>query len=300
MRCQKAAEHLSAYFDEELSGDDANQMRQHVETCQQCQAELQSFVRIRALTTQYREPVTAAPSWETFAARMRAVQEPVKPASIGPESLRSKWKDVMTIVIALAASVLIFLSVRRPDSPDGDANPHSHSHSTAMAGVVPTPINFQELISDFQHDAKRASDMFSSLYDGKEVSIDEAEQDLGYRPQAKKSLPAGVQLVSTRLLKLPECDCAEGECLCGSDGCNCVACICERPDGSTFMLVEKCKSQKVSFGDLPVQVVRRYNRELQVSQIEKGLAVSWEGTHARMTAIGLRDENELEVLLAAN
>ena len=66
------------------------------------------------------------------------------------------------------------------------------------------------------------------------------------------------------------------------------------------MLVEKCKSQKVSFGDLPVQLVRRGDKTLQVAKSKDGIAVSWEGSHSRMTAIGLRDASELDVLLAAN
>ncbi len=47
------------------------------------------------------------------------------------------------------------------------------------------------------------------------------------------------------------------------------------------MLVENCKSQKSSFGDLPTQLVRRGNRELKVTQTDKGLAASWEGASAR-------------------
>tara|TARA_R110002049_G_scaffold288534_1_gene471094 strand:+ start:5089 stop:6012 length:924 start_codon:yes stop_codon:yes gene_type:complete len=307
MECQEATEQLSAYFDDELTSEMADRVRQHVASCQSCQAELQSFAGIRKLSTQYREPASEVPSWETFAARMNSVQPLVQPAPVQTASVpmsngRSKWKDAATIVIALAASVLILWSVRRPQSSDEHAiaQQHSHSHAGAMAGMAPTPIDFQDVVLDFNQDSNMAVNSFASKYDGTEVSIDEAAKDLGYQPQARKSLPAGVQLVSTRLLKLPECNCAEGECLCGPDGCNCVACVCERPDGSTFMLVEKCKSQMVSFGDLPVQLVRRGDRELQVTQGEKGLAVSWEGTHARMTAIGLRDESELGVLLAAN
>tara|TARA_A100001391_G_C5051920_1_gene273671 strand:+ start:1444 stop:1644 length:201 start_codon:yes stop_codon:yes gene_type:complete len=66
------------------------------------------------------------------------------------------------------------------------------------------------------------------------------------------------------------------------------------------MLVEKCKSQKVSFGDLPVQLVRHGDKTLQVAKSGDGIAVSWEGSQSRMTAIGLRDASELDVLLAAN
>ena len=302
MECQDAAAQLSAYFDDELASEMADRVNQHVESCQTCQAKLQSFAGIRKLSTQYREPAAEAPSWETFAARMNRAQPTVQLAPDHTPSGRRRLRDVAIIVAALAASVLIVLSVRQPEPSDEHAvaQQHSHSHAGAMAGMPSTPIDFQDVVLGFSQDSNLAVNSFASKYDGTEVSIDDAEQDLGFRPQAKKSLPAGVQLVSTRLLTLPECNCAEGECLCGPDGCNCVACVCQRPDGSTYMLVEKCKSQKVSFGDLPVQLVRRGDKTLQVAKSKDGIAVSWEGSHARMTAIGLRDASELDVLLAAN
>ncbi len=301
MRCQDATELLSAYFDEELNDSDAARVRQHVQTCQRCQTELQSFERIHVLAGQFQEPKIAAPSWESFAARLQVSQQQApQQSTLLTERRRSRTKDVVIIVAALAASVLIMLAVRRPEKSDRQTDGHAHSHSSAMAGVMPTLIDFQEVVSNFQHDAMHASEAFSALYAGEEVSIENAEQKLGYRPQVKQALPAGVQLVSTRVLKLPECNCVEGECLCGPNGCNCLACVCERPDGSKFMLVENCKSQKTSFGDLPTQLVRRGNRELKVTQTDKGLAASWEGARARMTAIGLRDISELDGLLASN
>ncbi len=298
MECQDAAAQLSAYFDDELASEMADRVSQHVESCQTCQAKLQSFAGIRKLATQYREPAAQAPSWETFAARMNTVQ-------LAPDQMpngRRRLKDVAIIIAALAASVVILLSVRQPERSDEHAvaQQHSHSHAGAMAGMPSTPIDFQDVVLGFNQNSNMAVNSFASKYDGTEVSIDDAEKDLGYQPHAKKSLPTGVQLVSTRLLTLPECNCAEGECLCGPDGCNCVACVCQRPDGSTYMLVEKCKSQKVSFGDLPVQLVRRGDKMLQVAKSKDGIAVSWEGSQARMTAIGLRDASELDVLLAAN
>ena len=303
MRCQDATELLSAYFDEELSDSDSTRVRQHVQTCQRCQAELHSFERIHVLAGQYQEPQQgAAPSWESFAARLQASQQTTPQSTLPPKRRWSKTRDVVTIVAALAASVLIMLASRRPETSESHSkgHAHSHSHSNTMASVMPTAIDFQAVVSNFQHDAMHASEAFSALYAGEEVSMENAEQRLGYRPQLKQSLPAGVQLVSTRVLKLPECNCVEGECLCGPNGCNCLACVCERPDGSKFLLVENCKSQISSFGDLPTQIVHRGNRELKVTQTDKGLAASWEGTRARMTAIGLRDISELDGLLASN
>lgn len=88
--------------------------------------------------------------------------------------------------------------------------------------------------------------------------------------------------------------------MCGPGESNCVACVCQRPDGSTFLVIEQCSGQKVNFGDLPVQLVHRGNHELQVTGDEKGLAVTWTANQTRKIAIGLRGLSEMHQLLAAN
>lgn len=304
MRCDDATEMLSAYFDQELGVDDAAGVRQHVLTCERCQAELQSFAQIRSLAGQHQEPTTAAPPWESVVAKLQASQlqasqlqaaQQVTPGTeLVPHHLGTRTKGLAAVAVAIAASILFMFAVRRPDQPVDQTAGHLHSQSE------PTPINFQHVVSGFQQDAMLASETFSAWYAGQDVSIESAEKQLGYHPQVKLSLPAGVQLVSARLLKLPECHCDQGQCLCGPNGCNCLASMCERPDGSKLMLVETCKSQTSSFGNLPTQLVHRGNRILQVTQTEKGLAASWEGASARMTAIGLRDLSELDGLLVSN
>ena len=77
-----------------------------------------------------------------------------------------------------------------------------------------------------------------------------------------------------------------------------MACFCQRPDGSTYLVLEHCKSQSVTFGDLPVQLVKRGDRHLQQVEVDGTTAISWENMGERMTAIGLRDNVEIESMLA--
>ena len=79
----------------------------------------------------------------------------------------------------------------------------------------------------------------------------------------RNALPGNARMVSTKLIQFPYYKCLNGACTYGPGGCNCVACFCERPDGSTYLVLEHCKSQSVTFGDLPVQLVKRGNRHLQ-------------------------------------
>ena len=88
--------------------------------------------------------------------------------------------------------------------------------------------------------------------------------------------------------------------MCGPGDCNCVACVCERPDGSTFLVIEQCQGQNVTFGDLPTQHVRRGVHELQMTGGEQGLAVTWTANETRKVAVGLRDLDEMDQLLAVN
>ena len=171
MRCQDASEQLSAYFDEELSDSDATRVRQHVQTCQRCQAELQSFERIHVLAGQYQEPQQGvAPSWESFAARLQASQQTMPQSTLPTKRRWSRTRDVLTIVAALAASMLILLASRHPETSEIHSDGHAHSHSHSMASAMPTSIDFQAVVSNFQHDAMHATEAFSALYAGEEVS----------------------------------------------------------------------------------------------------------------------------------
>ena len=51
-----------------------------------------------------------------------------------------------------------------------------------------------------------AVDTFATKYEGEEVTVEAAKELLGYQPSISRSIPRGVQLVSTRVLKLPECN----------------------------------------------------------------------------------------------
>tara|TARA_A100001391_G_C5051920_1_gene273670 strand:+ start:735 stop:1259 length:525 start_codon:yes stop_codon:yes gene_type:complete len=158
MECQKAAAQLSAYFDDELASDIADRVSQHLESCQTCQAKLQSFESIRKLSTQYCEPATEAPSWETFAARMNTAQPTVQFAPDQSPCGRRRLKDVVIIIAALAASVVILLSIRQPERSDEHAvaQQHSHSHAGALAGMPSAPIDFQNVVLDFNRDSSLA------------------------------------------------------------------------------------------------------------------------------------------------
>ncbi len=304
MHCQTAIAQLSAHFDGELSDALSDEVELHLAHCEPCAQEFRSFGRIRRLIGTAAQNELKPPPWASIAARLDAESNSVTmplvalpKESIGPKPRRSKVRDAIVVVASLAATILIVSLTWRTTNHESNLahneNSH-HSHSVASAST----INFQDTVSLQRQNTNLAMESLSKKYSGREATPDEILKNVGYSPTIQSSLPSGLKLVSTQLLKLPECNCVEGECTCRPGECNCVACVCERPDGSSFIVVEQCKGQKVNFGEFPVQLVRRGEHDLHVTDSDVGLAVTWEANKGRMTAFGLRNLDELDSLLA--
>ena len=338
MICKQVRAALSAYFDGELDAkpvsrtalaadsekiDDRDaasaasdvplteQIRDHIASCQACTQELRLFEQLRQLVSVQPECQLPPPSWESIAMRLdtlsgmalaagsdaavSATQEPAaiaQPRTIHATNLR---RTAFAGLLTLAASVLLFFSLRGSHPDGGDA--------VVQAGAA--TLNLRPLLELFKTDSARALKTLTDQHPTVDVSLAKAEAEFG-RPtfiqsSAKSNtLPGNAQLVSTKLMQFPFCKCPAGECTCGPGGCNCVACFCERPDGSTYLVLEHCKSQSVTFGDLPVQLVKRGERHLQQVEVEGTTAISWEQNGERLTAIGLRGSQEIDTLLAQN
>lgn len=301
MCCETIEEQLSAYFDGELSDDTSDVIRAHLEYCERCRTEINSFEQIRRHAWCISETNQKAPSWSELAARLDNAQSFVSPANAAsPRSRRPvRFNDIFIIVVSLAATILIVVWARQPavQLPQVARSHHSHDGTHAANSFA---VNYQDMVALQRDDTRLAMSSLSKQYHGREASIEQARRELGHSPSVGLALASGTRLISTQLLKMPNCDCIEGECICGHGECNCVASVCERPDGSTFIVVEQCRGQNVNFGELPVQLVHRGNHELHVSQGEQGFAVTWKADRSRMTAFGLRDLDELDQLLAVN
>jgi hypothetical protein len=339
MNCNSVQSQLSDYFDGELSESVALEVRQHLQACTACQAELDGFQTVRmALAT----PVHGgAPPWSAVQEKL-LTDEPVSPAATvqlarpaaeGTTNRRSKWiRDVVVIAGSLAASALILVwTVGRNDVPvqvashdassmqreasvtmkqpsDGAVASHGHAghqhagghRHAAHGGEVAAVVDLHDTLNQHAVGTDAAMLTLANRYNGKDASLDEVVASFGRRPSIESMLPPSVKLVSTKLLEMPQCNCSEGECTCGPGRCNCVAAVCERPDGSTFLVVEQCRGQDVKFGDAPTQIVRRGEHELKVAQASNALAVSWQAAGGRLTAFGLNDLEELDQMLAMN
>jgi len=308
MNCKLARVLMSAYFDSELNSvasESQNEVRDHIAACQTCAEELHSFEQLHQLAASQKANQLTPPSWESITARLSdsssaAFAEGTDHASTsGTKSVASDllhkttYRYALGGLLALAASALLFFTLRESHQNEG-ASPSQASVAT---------INLQPLMELFGTDADKAIASLVSQLPSVDVPLADVEAAFG-RPTfaqtsaSKNSLPGNAQLVSTKLLQFPYCKCPKGACTCGPGGCTCIACLCERPDGSTYLVLELCKSQSITFGDLPVQLVKRGDRDIQQVEAEGTTAISWEQKGERLTAIGLRNDAEIETLLA--
>lgn len=298
MNCQQVCNQLSSYFDGELEAESHAEIQQHIRQCSSCSCELTSYQGLREL---FQLPVSdaslaALPSWESIAARLAQSDEaaPSLAASMG-----NHWKVAAGIMCAIAASVVLFANLRGTLQHESA----SHDHSTVERANAAT-MNLQPVLDLFAQSPELAVAMLKDKFATESLTISELDSSFG-RPTlvgslaSTDSLPSNAKVVSSQLMSFPFCNCPQGACTCGPNGCNCAACVCQRPDGSTYLVLEHCRAQDISFGDLPTQVVNRGNLRLQQATSNGTQAISWERESGRMTVIGLRNVTEIGALLAS-
>jgi len=192
-------------------------------------------------------------------------------------------------IVALAASALAMIAT----TWRSDSETRTQPAIVAADGVV----DWREFIDGRSSQPQVAMRRLSEKFAGQEASLTEAEGLLGYPPAVNRALADGVQLVSTRTLRLPECACPDGGCRCASGGCNSSVSLCKRNDGSQFLLIEHCACQRISFGGLIVQPDAAGSRTYGIVEAENRLAATWLLANRRLIAIGLTDGNEVRSLV---
>ncbi len=310
MNCEQACELMSAYFDGELesgAGGTRDEVRDHLAACIDCAGKLRSFEQIRLLASSQKSGQRVPPPWEMIAVRLVEISSAASSAGTDHASIDGTKSAVSILqqmrnrrlalggLLALAASAILFFSLR-------GTSPHE-SRSTNQASVA--TLDLQPFMELFNTDSDKAMATLASQHPTTDVTLATAEAEFGrptfvQRSASSNSLPGKAQLVSTKLVQFPYCKCPKGACTCGPGGCSCVACVCQRPDGSTYLVLEHCKSQSVTFGSLPVQIVRRKDRDLMQVEADGTTAISWEQNGERLTAIGLRGFQEIDTLIANN
>lgn len=296
MNCDQVKSILSCYYDCECVDENVSLVEQHLSNCSDCREELASFEGLsdlfsRSLLSDHAGS-QVVPNWEAVSAKL-SVDSSEKTTVLTDDS--AWWGGIgprrmaIGFGLALAASLLLLVIPRKVDSPKGDGE--------LAPGEI--AIDYSTLLGQFAGQPALALQSLGEKFDGREVSANDFEEMIGYRPRIATSLPSGMRLVSTKVLRLPECMCEDGKCTCAPGKCNCAAALCQRQDGSELLVIEHCESKGVTFGSMSARPVGDSNHALQLMGQGAELIASWATGSRRYTAVGLKDDSEAMQLASA-
>ncbi len=309
VHCEFVRDHLSAFVDRELAADVTAAVQAHLAECEQCWQLVTQTQKIDQLARGASATKDSLPAWEPFASRLTAngtAQLPAvdernqeKDLAKSANSNGISWTLIASLAVATAASIFLMITLMLPRSP-------TQAPTTHLPGEYSTQayLELQPVVERFRVDPRTALDALRSQYELIEYSLTQADANLG-RPtfvshvKQTAGLPGNASPISTVVLSFPSCQCPFGECTCGEGGCNCIAIVCQRPDGSVYLVFEQCRSQTVDFGDLPVQRVWREGKEMQLVMVEDFCAVTIDWETGKVIVIGLRDDEEIAKLAAS-
>lgn len=272
MDCQQVEQLLSHYFDHELRRDQRAEVESHLEDCPPCSDQLAD---IRMLSDAARSLSSARPPhdlWDRIAAQLK---EPRLPESVNNhdtvdlESNSSRFDQRrFWSVFAVAAVLLIGVGMAWMFQPSS----HPHDPLVSYAQLLDSsPLAAQEHLV--------------TKYSGQTVSVDEAVQLVGYRPRNVDPPPSGYSCDRLVVLDMP--------C------CKCVQAVWQRADETQVAIFEHKSKMDDWFEDEPSVKIKCREKVCRVTQLDGQLAATWRIGPRLVTAIGVRDTDELATLIAA-
>ena len=265
MNCKEVADKLSPFMDGELDSGLNERVSLHIESCDVCKRDLESFRRIGEWMREVEAPVDTEGSWGRIEAAI--------PTKLRLSERRSmKW---LVPALALAASVGFVLArvIWYPTNGTNTQHEHAtHEHSSLA-------VDFRNVIEFAQLEPQKAISNLVEKYDGKQIDTESATKTIGYRPALFNHVPDGFQRVSTHVLNMPCCKCS--------------ATVCQRPNGTSVIVFEHKDEQPVWFGELPSIETQCSGTQCRIIESAGQLAVSWRQKDRQFTMVGAADVAEV-------
>lgn len=306
--CLSFHEHLSAWMDGELDVEVSLLMQQHLAACELCSHEWKHFQRVDLLTGSLEVSSKCLPAWELIEEKMSELQSGQngkRSERVSDEKQRlyprsRSWKASLGMLLALTASVIAMVSLGRFNRIN---RPSSQPIQNELA--TKNRLHLQSVVESFENNPQASLNVLREQYELQELSLADVESNFGRATFVSAvlkdgSLPGSAEPEEIRWLSLPNCHCPKGQCACGENGCNCIVSICQRPDGSIYLVFEQCSPQDVDFGELSVELVKRNGFEFQQIRAGSTRAVSFDWASGKVVVIGLRSDSEVELLFANN
>lgn len=207
------------------------------------------------------EPRSADGAWQELASKLDSAK--TVSAKMPLRSERT-WlnKNVLlaaTVLLIVGASLAFFLE--------------RDEHDNHMA------VNFDHYLKEFVHDTKQAQEVLVSAYPNQTVDLEQAAQQLKYKPAATKELPDGYALDSVQVFEMP--------C------CKCIQCIYKKVDNSTLVLFEHDTDQPIWFGERPAVTCQCNGKSTRIVTYGGQLAASWPSGKRHLTLVGAHDAKQI-------
>jgi len=270
MNCKDITDKLSRFMDGELDSALNERLSLHIESCDSCKKNLESFRRIGVWMREVEAPVDTEVTWGRIEA---AISSKLRLS----ERRSMKW---IVPALALSASVGFVLASVVWYPTNGTDTPHEHAiHEHGSSAV-----DFRNVIEFAQSEPQKAISSLVEKYEGKQLDTESATKYIGYRPALFSSVPDGFQRVSTHILNMP--------C------CKCTASVCQRPNGTSLIVFEHKDEQPVWFGELPSIETQCSGNQCRIIESSGQLAVSWRQNDRQFTMVGATDVDEVSQWVA--
>jgi hypothetical protein len=272
MNCDEVKSLLSDYFDDELPSRERAAVERHLASCSDCTRELRRIGELSAMAKGLVDPEPPAQLWRRIEMDFLGQPRHITKSAASTTQRTGRWmtRPLVRSGLALAASLLLLVGWISYRS--------GSSHDHPMTAV------FGEYLDQFQHDPDAAQQILVDHYQGDAIDPSRSVQTVGYRPVATHGLPDGYTMRNVYVMKMP--------C------CTCVQCVCERDDGTVFVVFEHDEATPEWFGDRPTSMANCGGKPCTMVHLDQRLAATWRRGTRHLTIIGARNTAEVDHLVA--
>ena len=261
MNCNEVIPLLSPFHDGELPPEKQWAVAEHLATCAECAAKLESIRRISDLVEA--TPAPEAPA--TLVTRIeRALAEPSSFWAWLPFS--PPQQKAVAAVAAMAAVLVVGLTIWRL------ASGPAHSHEEMVR-------DFGEFLAAYEQGEPKAIEILARKYEGSLVDEAAATEALKHATVARPVVLANHRAARRYLLKMPCCNCVQTVYTCNG--------------ATSLVLFEHEKEQSEWFAARPLVRAECRGKACCMVQLKGTLAATWPVAGGFVTAVGLRDVDEL-------
>ncbi|MCA9249031.1 MAG: anti-sigma factor [Planctomycetales bacterium] len=266
MNCSDAQALLSAYYDGELAAEMEMRMREHLGGCPACAATRSGFEQLSTAVTELHTPAPPESLWNQIQHELGEDRRTVGKVPWG-------WARPARAILAIAAVLLIALGIGL------------WTQVASMSEHGSMSAHFERYLEEFRRDPETAQQILLASYPGQTLDAEQAAGALGYRPAVADGLPTGYSVGSTLVMKMP--------C------CTCVQTLCQRDDGSSLAIFEHDGETTTEwFGDRPQSKCQCSGKHCCTIAFDEQIAASWKCGKRYVTLIGVRDNAEVEKIVA--